>query len=128
VDEQRGKMRLRLDIALVGRPLQPAHALHPARRHAGGLEIAPPHAVLGFRDAGSRRPRQQREGLLDVAALGQAERPAQRGARRYPGHQMVEHCHRSGLGHAVRRQSGGACAHHGSRIASVTTGSTLPIR
>ena len=54
VDRKGGKLRLRLDIALVGRPLEPARAFRPARRHAGAFQIAAAHPVFRLGDAGAR--------------------------------------------------------------------------
>ena len=79
---QGGKLRLRLDVALVGRALQPARAFRPAGRHAGAFEIAAAHAVFGLGDAGPRGAGQQREGLLGIALLDQPHRPPQRGGGR----------------------------------------------
>ena len=46
--------RLRLDIALVGRALEPAGAFHPAGRYAAAFEVAAAHSVLCLGDARAR--------------------------------------------------------------------------
>ena len=71
MDRQRGQLRLRLDVALVGRALEPARALGPAGRHAGAFQVAAAHPVFRLRDPGPCGAGQQREGLLDVTLLGQ---------------------------------------------------------
>ena len=71
MDRQRGKLRLRLDVALVGRAFEPARAFGPAGRHAGAFQVAAAHPVFRLGDPGPRGTGQQREGLLDVALFGQ---------------------------------------------------------
>ena len=108
VDRQGGQLRLRLDIALVGRPLEPARAFGPAGRHAGTFQIAAANAVFRLGNAGARGAGQQRKGLLDVALLGQADRAAQCGGRRERNGQTVEEAHGCYASPALRRGTG-AC-------------------
>ena len=54
VDCQRGEQRLRLDIASIGRALEPSRAIRPARRHACAFQIAAPYAVFRLGDPGAR--------------------------------------------------------------------------
>ena len=82
MERERGKLRLRLHVALVGRALEPARAFRQARRHAGAFQITASHAVFGLGDAGTRGTAQQREGLLGVALFDQPHRPAQSGGGR----------------------------------------------
>ncbi len=94
MDRKGGKLRLRLHIALVGRPLEPARTFRQARRHAGTFQITAAHTVFGLRDAGTRGAAQQREGLLGIPLFDQPHRPAQRGGGRERDGQAVEKSHR----------------------------------
>ena len=66
VDRQSGKLRLRLDVALV-RPPSPASARHPpARWHADAFQVAAADPVFRLRNPGARGSGQQGKGLLAV--------------------------------------------------------------
>ena len=93
VDRQRGKLRLRLDVAPVRRPLEPARAFRPAGRHAGAFQVAAADAVFRLGNPGARGSGQQGKGLLDVPLFDQPHRPSQGGGRRERHCQAVEKTH-----------------------------------
>jgi hypothetical protein len=77
VHAQPAEQGLRLDMPVAGGALQPARAFDPAGRHPGAFEIAASDTVLGVRNPGLGRARQQRECLGNLALLAEPDRPAQ---------------------------------------------------